>query len=333
LRSDSTTPDTPVDLAIKVYTDKIVLNVHSAAVLHMDQNSELLSPKQVALAIGVSESSLKRWCDSGRIPTRRTAGGHRRMLLADVVQFLRRGEHALVAPEVLSLPPVTSGANLGVKRGGDRLAEALLAGQEEAARRIVFDLYLAGQSLSVICDLVIAEAFHEIGRQWECHAADVFQERRGCEIAQHVLGELRRVLPAPDPSWTALGGTLSGDQYSLPSTMAELVLRDGGWNASSLGCSIPPDSMIAAVTRHEPKLFWLSVSHLPDIGDFTEQFQAVSAACDAAGSVLVVGGRALTKPVRSGLTFAAYCDTMQQLGNFARTLSRNWKSGAGTSRK
>jgi predicted site-specific integrase-resolvase len=29
----------------------------------------LLTPKQVARAIGVSESSLKRWCDKGVLPT------------------------------------------------------------------------------------------------------------------------------------------------------------------------------------------------------------------------------------------------------------------------
>ena len=37
--------------------------------------NELVSPKQVAHAMGVSESSLKRWCDQGLIPTVRTAAG------------------------------------------------------------------------------------------------------------------------------------------------------------------------------------------------------------------------------------------------------------------
>ena len=299
----------------------------------MDQHADLLSPKQVALAIGVSESSLKRWCDSGRIPSSRTAGGHRRMLLPDVVQFLRESNHTLASPEVLGLPPVTAGASLGLRRGGERLAEALLAGQEEPARRIVADLYLAGHSISIICDSVIAAAFHEIGRRWECDEADVYQERRGCEIAQHVLVDLRRLLPAPEPTWTAIGGTLPGDQYSLPGLMAELVLRECRWNASNLGCSIPGESLVAAVRTNNPKLFWLSVSHIADKPDFINQVQGLSAACQESGAALVVGGQALTKLVRRKLSFSTHCDSMQQLENFARTLSRNWKPGKDQHRK
>ncbi|OYW17913.1 MAG: hypothetical protein B7Z55_11620, partial [Planctomycetales bacterium 12-60-4] len=65
---------------------------------------ELLTPKQVAVAIGVSESSLKRWCDRGILPTVRTAGGHRRIPTSGVLKFLQQSGHPLVQPEVLGLP-------------------------------------------------------------------------------------------------------------------------------------------------------------------------------------------------------------------------------------
>ena len=43
-----------------------------------------ISPRQVARAIGVGESTLKRWCDRGLIPMLKTAGGHRRLAVSDV---------------------------------------------------------------------------------------------------------------------------------------------------------------------------------------------------------------------------------------------------------
>lgn len=295
----------------------------------MDAPHDLLSPKQVARGIGVSESSLKRWCDSGRIPMARTAGGHRRIRLADVIRFVREERLPLVAPEVLGLPPVTDGAQLGLRRGGERLTDALLNGQEEAARRLLFDLYVAGHSLSVVCDQVIAVAMHEVGRRWECRTADVYQERRSCEIVQQVLAEFRRLLPPTEPDWTALGGALAGDHYTLPCTMAELVLRDCGWSAMNLGSSIPADSLANAVAMQTPRLFWLSMSHIADESEFVAQFELVAAACRSAGTLLVVGGQKLTESLRRRLDFTTHCDTMQQLESIGRSLRKRWPTRQG----
>ncbi|REJ93532.1 MAG: helix-turn-helix domain-containing protein [Planctomycetota bacterium] len=49
--------------------------------------NDLLTPKQVARAISVSESSIKRWCDRGAIATQYTPGGHRRIPLSGLLEF------------------------------------------------------------------------------------------------------------------------------------------------------------------------------------------------------------------------------------------------------
>jgi methanogenic corrinoid protein MtbC1 len=287
----------------------------------MDKGSaDLVSPKQVARAIGVSESSLKRWCDQGLIETVRTAGGHRKMAIAEVVRYVREHGQRLVSPEILGLPAVSERASAGLKYGGPRLVEALLAGDELRARQIVFDLYLAKHSRSVIFDEVIAAAFRDIGDRWACHDAEVYQERRGCEIALRILFDLRRVQRVPERKWVAIGGTIEGDQYALPVAMAELVLRDCGLYATSLGSSIPISSLVKSVQDTKPALFWLSVSHIRDGLDFITDFAALSDACRAADTALVVGGRALTEEFRKRMTYSAYCDTMQHLEAFATTL-------------
>lgn len=296
----------------------------------MKESPKLVSPKQVARAIGVSESSLKRWCDQGLIKTVRTAGGHRKIDIAEVLLYVREQDHKLVSPEVLGLPPASEHASTGVTRGAQLLVDALLAGDELVARQIVFDLYLAKHSRGVIFDEVIAAAFREIGDRWECHDADVYQERRACEIALRVLFDLRRVQQVPERKWLATGGTIEGDQYSLPSAMAELVLRDCGFYATSLGNSIPFASLVKAVQETKPKLFWLSVSHIREGIDFIAEFRALSQACTAADTALVVGGRALTEELRERMTYSAYCDTMQHLESFATTLYRSLTCGRHT---
>ena len=305
---------------------------HGSANRVESKPSELVSPKQAARAISVSESSLKRWCDQGLIETVRTAGGHRKILIAEVLRFVREHDQKLSSPEVLGLPPASEHAELGLTRGKSRLVEALLAGDELLARQVVFDLYLARHSLSIICDQVIAAAFAEIGDRWACHAADIYQERRGCEIALRILFDLRRVQHVPERKWLATGGTIEGDQYSLPSAMAELVLRDAGFFTTSLGTSIPLASLALAVQETKPQLFWVSVSHIRAGLELEAEFRQLSQACAAAGTALVVGGRALTAEFRQRLTFSAYCDTMQHLESFAKILHRSL-AGVGRSQR
>lgn len=281
------------------------------------------TPKQVARALEIGESTVKRWCDKGLIETVRTAGGHRKLPVADVLRFVREQGHTLVSPEVLDLPPIGEHSELGLASCRTRLVEALLAGDETLARQIILNLYLAKHRISVICDEVVAAAFHDIGDRWACSQADVYQERRGCAIAFRLLLELRRTQPRPDADWPATGGTIEGDAYVLPSAMAELVLREAGFHASLLGTSIPFASLVNAVRQTRPKLFWVSVSHIREPVNFLTEFTVLSKSCTATGTALVVGGRALSEDLRQRMTYSAFCDTMQHLEAFARTLRRS----------
>ena len=87
---------------------------------------DLLTPKQVARALDVSESSVKRWCDKGAIPTQYTAGGHRRIPLAPLLQLVREGSYQLIHPEALGLPATSGQTGRVVNRAREQLIGASL---------------------------------------------------------------------------------------------------------------------------------------------------------------------------------------------------------------
>jgi excisionase family DNA binding protein len=284
---------------------------------------KLVTPKQVAQAINVSESSLKRWCDQGLLTALRTAGGHRRLAIDDVVQFLRESGHPLVRPELLGLPSTVGQGATVVARARDQVRDALLAGDEDQCRRIVFDLYVSGKTACEICDLVLAQAFHDIGDRWECGEIFVYRERRGCEIALNALHDLRqaiRIPPADAP--IAIGGTLEHDPYRLPTTMIEIALREAGWRASSYGTLLPAATLGEAVRENRPQLLWLSVSSIESVPRFLDEYAKLQETAAELGSAVAVGGRALTEGIRQQMVYSAYCDTLRHLVTFVATLSR-----------
>lgn len=299
--------------------------------IHADSPSDIeisimravLSPKQVAKAIGVSESSLKRWCDKGLLEMTRTAGGHRRLALRSVVQFLRATGQPLAHPELLGLPVDDFGGPIARPPATpSQLSEALIAGNEPRCRRMLLNLYLEGTPLVALCDDLIAPAFAEIGHAWMHGAAAVYQERRAVEICSRLLQEFRAMLPAIGRSAPqAFGGALAGDPYQLPPAMIEIVLREAGWRAESYGIGLPAYTLQEAIERQRPTLLWLSVSTIGEVEQFLRDYQAIEATATRCGVAVAVGGRALTPDIVGKLQRAIYCGNLHELVRNVRKLS------------
>jgi MerR family transcriptional regulator, light-induced transcriptional regulator len=284
---------------------------------------QFISPKLVAQAIGVSESSIKRWCDRGLLQTVRTAGGHRRMTMNSVVEFIRSTGQLLVEPQLLGLPADTGRGETSLLRSRDQLTQALIEGDETRARKLVFDLYMAATPAVEIFDKLLAPTMHAIGERWAQNSIEVYQERRACEIVLRILFELRTILPVvrADAPY-AMGGTLSKDPYKLATTMVELVLREAGWRAESYGTDLPLCTLGAAAIHMQPRLCWMSVSCIEDVPKFQAEYARFAELALNSGIAIVVGGRALTEAIRREMNYSAYCDTFRHIVQFAGAIYR-----------
>ncbi len=279
------------------------------------------SPKQVARAIGASESSLKRWCDQGVLKTTKTTGGHRRISLDAVFSFLRSQDRVLENPDILGLPVSSGAGERVVERARKKLLESIQSGDATMCRRLILDLYAAGQPLLEICDNVIASVFHELGELWECGKVEVFQERHACEIALRIMTDLETVLPPPRPNAPlAIGGSISGDHYTIASAMVEVNLKSLGWRVQRLGTNLPFDSLSESVRLRRPRVFWLSVNFIEDLERFINGYNDFHANCDASTAV-VIGGQAIASDVRSRISFSSCCENMRQLVDFVNAIS------------
>ncbi len=284
--------------------------------------SQYFSPKEVAKAIGVSESSLKRWVDKGLIKASRTAGGHRRLELDAVLQYVRESGRGLQHPQSVDLPEGCGfSTTLTIHDAQQPFMTALISGSEETARRVIIDLFVSGASVAEICDSVIAPAFRSVGDMWHCGKVEVYEERRACELCQRVVHELRRAVGSgPEDGPLAMGGTLDGDPYTLATSLAEVVLCNNGWKAISLGNMLPFETVRTAIVDKRPKLFWISVTTIRDVDRFAADFNLLFDVAQSVGTALVAGGQALTADIRQEIRYTHFSDNMTHMESFANTI-------------
>ncbi len=274
-----------------------------------------ISPKQAAQALDVSEASVKRWCDRGLLVPTLTAGGHRRIAVAEVLRFVRSRGADLVKPEVLGLPSTTGGGDLAFERAADVAAEAFCEGDDDCVRKLFLNLYLGGRTIAELADLVVAPSFAKIGDRWIHGQVSIHQERRAIELCQQAMYSLDSALPSPSPrAPLAIGGVLEGDPYVLGSKWCATALHEAGWRAESYGNGLPPAELAAAIGRRRPKLVWLSVSsRTTDLQELRNSLAIIREAADEAGAVLVCGGPGLGAEAEELVAPARHCGDLRQM--------------------
>ena len=310
----------------------------------------ILSPRALAQAIGVSESSLKRWADDGRIQVARTAGGHRRIPLPEAIRFIRESGLALAQPELIGLPELAQAQRLaavddvaGREALSQRLVQALSDGEEPLARGIILDLFLAGQDIPSICDGPLREAMQRVGELWLHGEAGVFIEHRATDIAIHTLALLRSLVVRDAVQHdlehhgnggnggngnggngrgrrpVAIGGAPSRDPYLLPSMMAAVTLAECGFRDVNLGPETPATALRAAIDHYHPRIVWLSVSVKESVPSQRE-LALIAEEAAARGGALVIGGRGLDGVPLPRRRDVHRVSSMAELASYARGL-------------
>jgi len=282
---------------------------------------QVLSPKQLAQAIGVSESSLKRWADDGLIRVTRTAGGHRRIPLAEALRFVRESDQAIVDPDVLGLGELKAVGRDSASDDAERLFRYLEEGNATAARGLIMKLYVDGRPVHEICDGPVHDAMQRLGHPGEHRSEEIFREHRATELVKQALHQLQGLIDVDEDAPVAVGGAPSGDPYALPSLAAAVSLRAVGVRTVNLGPDTPLESLEHACRETSARMVWLAVSApLPEPAAFATRVVKLAEVLAGRSASVVVGGRmadALNLPSRRNLLVGG---SMGELVAFGRGL-------------
>lgn len=292
---------------------------------------QTLSPKDLAEAIGVSESSLKRWADEGLVKVTRTAGGHRRITLTEAVRYIRTSGMTVVNPRALGLSDLNdmTAQQLARPNTNDQpLVDAIMAGQAEKTRGLILSMYISGRSISEICDGPIARVMHMVGDLWNHSDNGILIEHRATDICCQAINQLRGLLPAAsETAPMATGGGPRGDPYMLPSLMAATIIAGEGWREENLGPETPLDLMAQGAERRRASLVWLALSVEREPEELAREVLAMNQRLKMAGIPLIVGGRG-TPPKRMLIDDNIHViSSMSELAAFARGIQSVRRDG------
>jgi excisionase family DNA binding protein len=289
----------------------------------LQQPSGSLSPKDFAAALGVSESSVKRWVDDGQIRALRTPGGHRRIAVSEAIRFVRATAAPLPRPDLLGLRElrsrsVASASDLGDV--GEAFHLALVEGRALEARALIVQAFVAGASAAVLCDGPLRSALTRIGDLWHHDQAGVFVEHRATAIVVEVLSLLRTLLVLEEGAPRAVGCAPAGDPYAIPTLAVATVLASEGFDVTNLGPETPMLSLVLAVERVKPKLVWVSASTAPGAEAVLAGLESVQRAAHDIGATIAIGGRSFETDLYRLPPEVFHCRAAAELAAFARGL-------------
>ena len=269
-----------------------------------------LNLKQVAAALGVHYMTAYRYVRTGRIDAEQV--GTAWVVEPDAVERFRRSstsEGAADAADGEAASATTSGPSVpGSPRRrtdwSERLARALVVGDEPSAWRVVQQALTSGHSATDCYLDLLTGALHRISSPEA--GAGSSQEYLATATASRLVARLGAQFRRPGRSrGTVVFGAPSGELHSLPIAIVADLVRLEGFTCLELGANVPPE-VFADATRSAPRLVavGIGVTTAANIDSVRAAIAGVRA--EAPGVPVVLGGQAVRNPEVAALAGATH---------------------------
>ncbi|MEO6098059.1 MAG: helix-turn-helix domain-containing protein [Fibrobacteria bacterium] len=214
----------------------------------METDSLLLTTSQAAGLLGVHESSMKRWANEGRLRLSKTDGGHRRILLEDLLAFARleRSDSPLLLLAPHEHEMAAAALACRERNHYQPLAELIirLCDTRSPGYLLAVMKYLqvnCGIPLARTFDLGISEAMRRIGNEWASGSRTIAHEHRFTQKMLDAIHALRGVEPSSlqRQSPLALVGCAETCYHEVGAMFVRYLLEEAGWQTCYLGANVP----------------------------------------------------------------------------------------------
>ncbi len=171
-------------------------------------------------------------------------------------------------------------------------ADAVLAGAEGSAERVIREAIDAGISECAIDDAIIAPTLRRVGEHWASGEISVADEHLATEISIRMIALQREAfaVAARRASRRVLLCALQQERHTVGLEMAASVLLHAGYDVRMLGADVPIDTLSHAVSRHRPAVVGFSMTLATTAAVLPAAIYEVRSADPGVG--IIIGGAA-----------------------------------------
>lgn len=256
-----------------------------------------ISTQEVAGLLNVTETTVKRWADEGRIRCVKSPGGHRKFRLADLIDFAE--EHGYPVSGTLD-PPLTKEQMEVVRfaihtQNYHKIAEVLYDEALQADPEGLFQLlhYLSKHNvkLSTLADEVLRPPMVRIGELWKRGKLRVDQEHRTSRAMTEAMVRLAPQLHRKNANGlSATCACLEGEHHEIGLRSLAFALETEGFRVDYIGSDMPLDNLVRSISKRKPDLVCVSFTSSGPDPNLLRAFADVAKATTGAGGKLLAGG-------------------------------------------
>jgi len=225
--------------------------------------------------LGVHYQTVYRWVRDGSLPAVKIANIYD-VTDADLVAFQTRRSSPT--------PPRSTRSVRDWDGIADRLFQAIIAGNEAEAVRIVTKLAKDGVPTVQLCEQLLAPVLLRVGEGWVAGHISISQEHRASTISERLIASVTTIPPGR-PRGVVAVATAHGDTHTIPAAMATAALRADHWTVHHLGINLPTEELLSFALHENVDLVVLTVVN-PDCIDAADE---AAARLTASGVRVLVG--------------------------------------------
>lgn len=260
-----------------------------------------ITAQQAALELGVSTSTLKRFCDKNDIPLTRTPGGHRRIDRC----------HLILASQLMRK---RLQSNLPASGPDEATTLRLLLAADYAP---LIDLFWqeahSSAKLLQLLEEVLVPVLWRVGDLHSRRELETAEETVCTSTAAALLDGISTRMPPNSPDAPVyLGATFPNSVDTIAEKLVAIALRSMGVKSINLGCSIDPTVIARAAHLYNAVAVCISHTHITDLELMIASHHKLAAGLPE-GCRVIIGGGDLSPSIRRRLEHCTYYETVSML--------------------